>query len=368
MSELAELLEEGRRQLVICDACRYCEGYCPVFPALARGGLADGDVVFLANVCHDCRACHQACMYAAPHEFAVDIPEALTAVRTAAYGELTWPRSLGWTLAHPAATKLAAFAVGIVVAVGLTALHGLDGFTVRDGSPGSFYRVIPAEVMTGFFLALSLLVLALLAGGLGRFWAVARASRSTPISGLDVLTALAAAATFRHGRGGGGECFVPDPETPSGARRLMHVLVVYGMTSAFAATIVAAAEQHLLGRLPPYPLWSAPVILGTAGGIAVIVGATGLAVLRRQAAARRAVGTQASGYVFIASLEIVAITGILLLAFRAGPLMPTLLVLHLASVTGLYLTLPLGKFVHAVHRLGALLLDAAEARTARRGG
>ena len=32
---LADLLEEAQRQMVICNACRYCEGYCAVFPALA---------------------------------------------------------------------------------------------------------------------------------------------------------------------------------------------------------------------------------------------------------------------------------------------------------------------------------------------
>ena len=27
---------EADRQLTICNACRYCEGYCAVFPALER--------------------------------------------------------------------------------------------------------------------------------------------------------------------------------------------------------------------------------------------------------------------------------------------------------------------------------------------
>ena len=91
MSSLEGLIEESRRQLTICDSCRYCEGYCPTFPALDRGGLTDGDVVFLANVCHDCQGCLQACMYAPPHEFAVDIPAALTAVRESGYSEMAWP-------------------------------------------------------------------------------------------------------------------------------------------------------------------------------------------------------------------------------------------------------------------------------------
>ena len=33
---LPELVEEAQRVLAICNACRYCEGYCAVFPALQR--------------------------------------------------------------------------------------------------------------------------------------------------------------------------------------------------------------------------------------------------------------------------------------------------------------------------------------------
>ena len=28
--------EEARRQIEICNACRYCEGFCSVFPAMTR--------------------------------------------------------------------------------------------------------------------------------------------------------------------------------------------------------------------------------------------------------------------------------------------------------------------------------------------
>ena len=32
----ADLVQEGQRMASICNACRYCEGYCAVFPALER--------------------------------------------------------------------------------------------------------------------------------------------------------------------------------------------------------------------------------------------------------------------------------------------------------------------------------------------
>src|SRR5713226_1034906 len=80
-------------QLEVCNACRYCEGYCAVFPALERRRrCGPGDIVYLANLCHDCRACFYACMYAPPHEFGVNIPKALAEVRERTYAEYALPR------------------------------------------------------------------------------------------------------------------------------------------------------------------------------------------------------------------------------------------------------------------------------------
>ena len=61
---------EVRRIMQICNACRYCEGFCAVFPAMERRRLfTDGDVSYLANLCHNCGACYHACQYAPPHKF-----------------------------------------------------------------------------------------------------------------------------------------------------------------------------------------------------------------------------------------------------------------------------------------------------------
>ena len=46
-----DLLQEARRQAEICNACRYCEGYCSVFPALqAERALSDGDLTQLPGL------------------------------------------------------------------------------------------------------------------------------------------------------------------------------------------------------------------------------------------------------------------------------------------------------------------------------
>ena len=69
-------------QLEVCNACRYCEGYCAVFPALERRRtFTVGDLDYLANLCYDCRACYYACMFAPPHEYGVNIPRTFSEVR-----------------------------------------------------------------------------------------------------------------------------------------------------------------------------------------------------------------------------------------------------------------------------------------------
>ena len=81
-----KLFEEANRQLVICNACRYCEGLCPVFRAIeTRREFTKGDVFYLANLCHDCRACYYACMFTPPHEFGINIPQILSEARVESY-------------------------------------------------------------------------------------------------------------------------------------------------------------------------------------------------------------------------------------------------------------------------------------------
>src|SRR5512138_2865078 len=87
---------EAARQLQICNACRYCEGFCAVFPAMTRRlEFAPVDVNYLAHLCHNCGACLHACQYAPPHEFAVNVPQAMARVRLQSYERYAWPRALG---------------------------------------------------------------------------------------------------------------------------------------------------------------------------------------------------------------------------------------------------------------------------------
>ena len=87
-----DVFAEASRQLTICNACRYCEEYCAVFPAIELRQTFDGDdVIYLANLCHDCREGFYACQYAPPHEFAINLPQLLTEARRETYQAYSWP-------------------------------------------------------------------------------------------------------------------------------------------------------------------------------------------------------------------------------------------------------------------------------------
>src|SRR3984957_19639403 len=81
----ADLIREGQRVMTVCNACRDCEGYCPVFQAFEhRVTFAQGDLAYLANLCHDCGECLYACQYAPPHEFGINVPKTLGEIRVSA--------------------------------------------------------------------------------------------------------------------------------------------------------------------------------------------------------------------------------------------------------------------------------------------
>src|ERR671921_837502 len=86
----------GEHEMTVCNSCRYCEQYCPVFPAMEeRLTFGKADLAYLANLCHNCGECRYACQYAPPHEFGINVPRTLAKIRLASYEEYCWPRFVG---------------------------------------------------------------------------------------------------------------------------------------------------------------------------------------------------------------------------------------------------------------------------------
>lgn len=147
------------------------------------------------------------------------------------------------------------------------------------------------------------------------------------------------------------------------ARRRFHHLTFYGFLLCFAATAVATLYHYLRGLHAPYPLLSLPVLLGTVGGIGLVVGPAGLLWLNlRRHPEQGDAAQRPMDRGFIALLLMTSASGLALLAGRSTAAMPTLLAIHLGIVVALFATLPYGKFAHGVYRSAALLKSSIERR------
>ena len=123
-----------------------------------------------------------------------------------------------------------------------------------------------------------------------------------------------------------------------------------------------------LGIVAPYDFLSLPVLLGTVGGVGLLIGPAGLVWVKLQADSRPMLRRQyGMDYAFLASLFLISLTGLLLLALRESAAMGMMLAIHLGFVLGLFVTLPYSKFVHAIYRFAALVRFAEEKQMAARG-
>src|ERR1700722_5063539 len=271
-----DVIQEAARQLVICNACRYCEGYCPVFRAIeTRRDFKAGDVFYLSNLCHDCRACYYACMYTPPHEFAINIPQILAASRLETYRRWSWPEFLGRAFKNRSVTVfLAAGMAALVAILALFFIPTQELFAAHLG-PGAFYEVVPYLAMVAGASILFFYGIAVWLRGGARFWSDTGDALKQRGGWKALAAALSAVLGLRYLKGGGPGCFYPD-EKPSPVRRFYHSLTFWGLIGDFISTTLAFIYQDFFHVLPPYSLGSAPVIFGGVGGVALLVGTGGL--------------------------------------------------------------------------------------------
>ena len=167
-----EALRRGEHVMTVCNACRYCEAYCPVFQAMEnRTAFAKGDLLYLANLCHNCGECLYACQYAPPHEFGINVPRVMAEIRVSSYEEFCWPGFMS------VAFKRNGIVVSIVLSV--VSMLVLWPFVQSIATTGDFYSVIPHDAMVGVFGIVGLFVAVALAVG------VVRASRAYAASGVS---------------------------------------------------------------------------------------------------------------------------------------------------------------------------------------
>ncbi|MGI9135352.1 MAG: tricarballylate utilization 4Fe-4S protein TcuB [Rhodoferax sp.] len=350
---------EVARVMHICNACRYCEGFCAVFPAMTRRlAFGQADVHYLANLCHNCGACLHACQYAPPHEFSLNVPLALARVRAKTYTDYAWPsacaalyRRNGLTLTLALTAALAGF---MLLALQNTA----------SAAPGDFFGVFGHQFLVALFGAVGAWVGLALGLGVRRFW---RDQTPGMHSSAASKEALKNVLTLKYLDGGHGQGCNDADDAFSLWRRRLHHFSFYGFGLCFAATLVASFYHYVLGLHAPYAPTSLPVLLGTLGGIGLLIGPAGLLWLHHRRHPLHGDAAQAPmDRGFMVLLWLSGLTGLALLLWRSSSVMALLLTVHLAVVLALLLTLPYGKFAHAVYRSAALLKWAIERRQRNR--
>ena len=354
---------EVARQMQICNACRYCEGFCAVFPAMTRRlEFAKADVNYLANLCHNCGACYHACQYAPPHEFAVNVPQAMAKVRLETYAEYAWPSPMGALYKRNGLTLALALAIGL--ALFLVLGIAFKGLLFAGTSRGNFYAVFPHNLLAAMFGAVFGFAMLALGIGVSRFWRdVSAGTASAPA----LAEASKHALTLTYLDGGHGDGCNESDDAFTLARRRFHHLTFYGFMLCFAATVVATFYHYALDLHAPYPLFSLPVMLGTAGGGGLLVGPAGLLWLNLRRDPNRGDPKQRPmDRGFIALLLLTSASGLALLAWRDTAAMAWLLAVHLGVVMALFATLPYGKFAHGIYRCAALVKSSIEKRQTTR--
>lgn len=355
--------QEVQRQMSICNACRYCEGFCAVFPAMTRRlTFGKADIHYLANLCHNCGACLHACQYAAPHEFAVNVPQAMAKVRGQTYADYAWPAAFGRLYRHNG--SYVAGALALALSLFLLLALAVNGTLLPGRLAGDFYAVFPHNTLALLFGSVFSLAGVALALALRRFWRqVSPAGQQAAPADGAVLEASTAVLTLKYLDGGHGQGCNNADDRYTLWRRRFHHLTFYGFLLCFAATLVATGYHYLLGLAAPYPLLSLPVLLGTAGGVGLVIGPLGLLALNLRRAPEHGDARQRPmDRAFILLLLLVSGTGLALLALRDSGAMAILLAIHLGTVMALFLTLPYGKFAHGLFRSAALLKFAIEKR------
>jgi citrate/tricarballylate utilization protein len=361
----SDAYQDARRQMAVCNACRYCEGYCAVFPAMAaRREFEKADLTHLANLCHNCKGCFHACQYAPPHAFGINIPATFATIRQESYAEYAWPAGMGklfernGTLVAGAATLFVTLALVLTVAIRDPAVL----FSAQTGT-GAFFRIIPLwliNLLAGGSFGFAVLAMAM---GALRYWR-GTGGMGGSFQPAPVVDAAVDVLTLRNLGGGGHGCNDLD-DSFAQHRRWLHQAMFFGFLLCFAATSTGAIYHHVFGWRSPHAFLSLPVQFGTWGGVLLCIGTAGLlwvkTVTDPAPVARRLMGGE---YALLGLLFLIGSTGLLLLVVRHTGAMGTMLALHFGLVLALFVVLPYSKMVHGIYRSIALLRNAREKRPA----
>ena len=337
--------EEAVRQLTICNACRYCEGFCAVWDAIEmREKITMQDAYYLSNLCHDCRDCYSVCPYNDPHPFKLNIPQVMEKVRLESYVEHTFPKFMRKAFDHPAIYSTAT-AILITSFSLLFAYYtgGLSAFT-----SGRLGEIIPPDVYRYITIFLYSYTVVLWSTEGYLYW---KAIGGTKNSGwhLGLLRAISDVLLHRNFAGGGTGCNYPSTE--SGYSRLaFHSMTFFGFIIALIASAFYPAFNGYV--LYVYVTSSAFLFLGS------------LWLFLSHAFERPKLSTSNMlklDMPFTVLLFLSGITGIAFALLPSGLGRSLTFLIHDGLIASVFILAPFSKFIHPVFRFLSLVKYRDEA-------
>ncbi len=310
--------------------------------------LSDPDVW----LCYQCNDCTKSCPRGARPG------DVLAAVRSYTIESFAFPRFMGRALAAPKALPI--LMVVPIVIFGTAALIQTRGdFSFVTSETLKFNDVFSHHFLVPFFTVGGVVVFALAAQGLHRFWKSLCAAGPREVRmgfARALFQAVAEILTHRNFK----RCGENRP------RYVAHVLLLYGFFGAMltAGLAVVFTEITRTSELPLPP--SNPIkIVGVVSGLAIIIGGT-ILIVRRMSAPDRVAANQYSDRLFLYVLFGAGTTGLLTWLTRiAGWHIAAIAIYfgHLVLVFFLLFYMPYSKFAHMLYRGLALVYARRMART-----
>ena len=339
-----DIYAEASRQLQLCNACRYCEGYCAVWEALdRRNEIGRNDVLYFSSLCHDCGQCFTVCPFTEPHEYALNIPKVLGSVRLDSYSANIWPGFLNRLIEYPSVFT------SIILALSMTSMF-LFVLITKGTLTGRF--TFP-QVVSPFDYRLAtlsiyafVLVLWIIEGH--RYWSEINHGYKQKTGLSAILGGLSDAFGHENFKGGGAGCTYPDSKIRN-FRLIFHPMVLFGFLIALVSISFYPAFGLLFRMV--YLLGSAMMFFGSAG---LMYGRTRSDRTGENPEMRKI------DLPFTILLNLGGLTGIILVVFYGSGFDWSVFLIHDALIFTLFLLAPFGKFIHPVFRILALIKNRTE--------
>ncbi len=327
------------RQLSICNACRYCEGYCAVWDAIEfKSILNEGDIYHLSNLCHDCRDCYYACPYNEPeHDFKLNIPKVLGQVRVETYKDNLKPRFFGFALEKP----ILVTATSTIIAVAISIAYAAFSFGVDSFSSLPMTTIIPISLFKPATILVYLYTITLWSWEGLAYWS--KINQKERLSASGIGRGIRDAIFHKNFLGGGEGCKVPKLNSRY-LRVISHLLVFFGFITALVSI---SFYPDITGYFAlAYLFGSCSVTIGTAGMIYIHL---------KESKRSRSDEQALIDYPFTILLFFAGITGIIVPLSLGTTLFNWNFIIHDALIMVVFLLAPFSKFIHPVFRIISLM-------------